>query len=179
MPGCVRSETEQSNKPMQQATLRVEPERQVVGPHPYTLMGRHLLVPKTLLAVAACLLAACGHPGTVVAGAVDIASTPRQVSFLALVPVAGPRRELCFDFAPPGESRKAGLLHAVLITTDGRRDTFDRPAIDRRGEARVCLVAPEAPEPLLTRLPGTHYRAVELRADSAVHVRAIRWWSGR
>lgn len=113
------------------------------------------------------------------AGPQEISSSPREIAFLGPVPVSGPRRELCFDFNPPGESMKAATLEAVLITTTGRRDTLHQPRLDRRGEARVCLIA-TAPEPQgAEQLRGIQYRGVELRSTAPpVRVRAIRWWSG-
>jgi hypothetical protein len=132
----------------------------------------------TLPVTLSWLFAACRGTGAVVAGPVDITSTPQQVTFLGPVPVAGLRRELCFDFDPPGESHKAGQLQAVLIATDGRRDSLIVARIDRRGEARVCLIAADPAPTQQARLAATRYRAVELWAITDVHVRTLRWWSG-
>lgn len=122
---------------------------------------------------------ACGSKGTVMAGPQEISSTPREVVFLGPVPVSGPRRELCFDFDPPGESLKAPTLEAVLVTTTGRRDTLHQPQVDRRGEGRVCLID-TVPEPQgAEQLRGIQYRGVELRSTAPpVRVKAIWWWSG-
>jgi hypothetical protein len=124
--------------------------------------------------------AACGRRPTVVAGAQDITSAPQQITFLGPVPVSGPRRELCFDFDPPQESDKASTLQAVLLTTEGRRDSLVEPTVDRRGEGRVCLVAARPSEEEVARFQGTQYRGVELTSSNPpVHVKTIRWWSGR
>jgi hypothetical protein len=125
-------------------------------------------------------LLACDDAGTFLAGPVRVSDEPMVVTFLGPVPVSGPRRELCFEFETPGESRKAGALLAVLITEEERRDTLHTPRIDRRGEARVCLVpVPPASRDELQRLKGTRYRAVELStAGAPVGVRQLRWWSG-
>lgn len=134
------------------------------------------------LVVAVLMMAggsACGSHGTVMAGPQEISSSPREIAFLGPVPVSGPRRELCFDFNPPGESLKAATLEAVLVTTTGRRDTLQQPQVDRRGEGQVCLIA-SAPGPQdAEQLRGVQYRGVELRSTAPpVRVRAIRWWSG-
>jgi hypothetical protein len=134
------------------------------------------------LSAASALLGAiaCGTPPTVVAGAQEISSTPQQITFLGPVPVSGPRRELCFDFDPPGESQKASSLQAVLLTSEGRRDTLLGPDVDRRGESRVCLVADHPSAAEVARLEGSQYRGVEPTSSAPpVHVKAIRWWSGR
>lgn len=135
----------------------------------------------TLSAALALLGAmACGTRPTVVAGPQEISSAPQQITFLGPVPVSGPRRELCFDFDPPGESQKASTLQAVLLTTEGRRDTLLEPGLDRRGESRVCLVAEHPSVAEVARLEGSQYRGVELTSSAPpVHVKAIRWWSGR
>ena len=127
----------------------------------------------------ACLSVACGGSGTVVASSVEVTSRAYEIPFLGPVPVSGPRRELCFDFQPPGESHKASRIHAVLVATSGRRDTLGSPSFDRRGEARVCLIAREPEATVLAELPGTQYRAVELWSDIPVSIRTVRWWSGR
>jgi hypothetical protein len=134
------------------------------------------------LSAASALLGAiaCGTPPTVVSGPQEISSTPQQITFLGPVPVSGPRRELCFDFDPPGESQKASTLQAVLLTTEGRRDTLLEPGVDRRGESRVCLVADHPSATEEARLQGSQYRGVELTSSAPpVHVKVIRWWSGR
>jgi hypothetical protein len=106
----------------------------------------------------ACLSLACGGSGTVVASSVEVTSRAYDLPFLGPVPVSGPRRELCFDFDTPGESQKVSHIHAVLVATTGRRDTLSNPSFDRRGEARVCLIAREPPATALAELPGTQYR---------------------
>ena len=135
----------------------------------------------TLSAALALLGAmACGTRPTVVAGPQEISSAPQQIRFLGPVPVSGPRRELCFDFDPPGESQKASTLQAVLLTTEGRRDTLPEPGVDRRGESRVCLVADHPSAAEEARLQGSQYRGVELTSSAPpVRVKVIRWWSGR
>lgn len=125
-------------------------------------------------------LVACGSTGTVVSGPRDISSNPQEIPFLGPVPVAGPKREICLDFDPPGESQNASQLEAVLIAVDGRRDSLTAATFDRRGEDRVCLIAGVPSAKLVKLLEGTHYRAVQLRSRGpVVHVKAIRWWSGR
>ncbi len=127
----------------------------------------------------ACLAAACGSSGTVVASSVEVTPHGAETLFLGPVPVSGPRRELCFDFDPPGESRNADQIHAVLVAMGGRRDTLTDPIVDRRGETRVCLVAREPSTTELAQLPGTRYRSVELWSNVPVRIRTVRWWSGR
>ena len=137
------------------------------------------VAPNLIAALAVLGATACGRRPTVVAGPQEISSTPQQITFLGPVPVSGPRRELCFDFDPPRESDKASTLQAVLLTTEGRRDTL-LPLVDRRGESRVCLVADEPSAVEVARLQGSQYRGVELTSsDPPVHVKTIRWWSGR
>jgi len=122
---------------------------------------------------------ACGQSPTVVAGAQEISSTPQQITFLGPVPVSGPRRELCFDFDQPRDSDKAATLRAVLLTTEGRRDTLVA-RVERRGESRACLVADEPSADEVARLQGSQYRGVELTTSAPpLHVKTIRWWSGR
>jgi hypothetical protein len=134
---------------------------------------------KPALLLGLSLASGCGPRGTVVAGPREISANPQEIAFLGPVPVAGPRRELCFDFDPPGESHKAKSLRAVLVTNQGRRDTLLDPRLDRRGESRVCLVAPAPSPAAAAELRGVHYRGVELSSsDPPVRLRAIRWWSG-
>ncbi|MDH4132072.1 MAG: hypothetical protein OEV95_09735 [Gemmatimonadota bacterium] len=115
----------------------------------------------------------------VVASSVEVTSRANEIPFLGPVPVRGPRRGLGFDFQPPGESHKASRIHAVLVAANGRRDTLRSPSFDRRGEARVRLMAREPEATVLTEPPGTRYRAVELWSDIPVRIRTVRWWSGR
>ena len=125
---------------------------------------------------------ACERKTTGVAGPQEISSTPQQITFLGPVPVSGsgPRRELCFDFNSRRESDKAATLQAVLLTTEGRRDTLLDPAVDRRGESRICLVASRPSAAEILSLQESQYRGVELTTGAPpVHVRTIRWWSGR
>ena len=125
-------------------------------------------------------LTACGSSDTVVAGPQTISASPHEVPFLGPVPVAGPRRRLCFDFDPPGESHNAPFLQAVLLAVDGRRDSVLDPSLDRRGEGRVCMIVPEPKGAEADRLRGTRYRGVELLSTGPeVRLHAIRWWSGR
>lgn len=132
------------------------------------------------LYLAVTLGSACRGSGTVVAGPRDISAVPQEIAFLGPVPVSGPRRELCLEFDPPGQSLKAASLQAVLIAVDGRRDTLLSPEVDRRGESRVCLVAMSPRAELQAQLQGTYYRGVELVSNTPpVHLKSIHWWSGR
>lgn len=143
-------------------------------------MSDRRITPAFTLPLAALAMAGCDSGGTVVAGPRDISSSPQEIAFLGPVPVSGPRRELCFDFQPPGESLKAPSLLAVLVTTEGRRDSLQERQLDRRGEGTVCLIAALPDSLEIEQLRGTHYRGVELRSSAPpVHLKAIRWWSGR
>jgi len=138
------------------------------------------VAPNLIAALALLGSTACGRKTTVVAGPQEISSTPQQITFLGPVPVSGPRRELCFDFNSRRESDKAATLQAVLLTTEGRRDTLLDPAVDRRGESRICLVASRPSAADIVSLQGSQYLGVELTTGAPpVHVRTIRWWSGR
>ena len=84
------------------------------------------------------LLASCDQ-GTPLGGPFVIGPTSALITFpTPPITPAGVARAICLHFNPPGESRAASRVVAVLLTSTGERDTL-RGRLDRTGEASVCL----------------------------------------
>jgi len=127
---------------------------------------------------ALALTGGCSRPELLVSEPVEITPSPRTVRFERAVPASGPRWELCFEFDPPGESRKTRSIEAVLLTTSGERRPLVDVEIDRRGENVVCQIGRvDAFEPG-SRLPPPGeelvFESVELTASERLRVRLLR-----
>jgi hypothetical protein len=134
---------------------------------------------KTLtLAALVAAMAACEQSRVVAPGPIRLDATPREIVFVEPVHAAGATGELCLEFDPPGGSHQAGKIHVVLLTTKGARTTWQKPSLDRRGEATVCLVDESPVSATLSEsgeAAGVDYRGVELSSDVPVALRQIRW----
>ena len=82
---------------------------------------------------------------------------------------AGPR-VVCLEFAPSGESRRIAELELVLGDSRGAADTL-RGAVDRSGEATICLRDSIA--------ASRTYTSLSARAARPLTVRRIVWRSPR
>ena len=126
---------------------------------------------RALVMLAALLLpVACARTEPVAEGPIVLDTIPKEVTFRSPVVPSGPKRELCFEFDPPGGSRAAAGIQAVLVTAEGRREEFRPVEVDRRGEALVCLLHEAGTQ--------ARYRGVILSSARPVRVRQVRWWSG-
>ena len=134
---------------------------------------------RSALAIAISVLAACARTERLADGPINLEPTPKEVAFV--LPVASaPRRDLCFEFANPGESHGAPWIHVQLVRSDGSHEDFVPTEIDRRGETLVCFCSTSenmatAGTPAPT---ATTYRAAVLWSEKPVRLRQIRWWSG-
>jgi hypothetical protein len=117
-------------------------------------------------------LSACGRAPHLAGGSIDLTGQPTTVRFHEPVVASGSTWELCFEFDLPRDSHRAAAIDAVLLSPSGARVALRQPALDRRGEATVCQIAPLPPPSSGSQPPV--YEAVELRSDSPVRVRGIR-----
>lgn len=130
------------------------------------------------LAPTLLVLSACGRGELVARGPVEIGPTPVEVRFTKPAFAHGPRRELCFEFEKPGDSRHAAKIRATLVTVSGRKEPLEG-ALDRRGEALVALVGSATPPAgAASGFTTLEYRGVELSSNEPVRLRALFWASG-
>ena len=128
------------------------------------------LIASALLMVVG--LAACGRPPHLVDGPIEITDQPITIRFDRLAASAGPIWELCFEFDPPGDSRRAADIQATLLAAGGARAMLRNPSLDRQGESVVCQVGPldvSPPGP-----PPGAFQGVELRSEAPLRLRGIR-----
>ncbi len=120
----------------------------------------------------------CGRGELVARGPIEIGPTPVEVRFTKPALAHGARRELCFEFEKPGDSRLAAKIRATLVTVAGRKEPL-QGELDRRGEALVALVGSATPPPgAAPAFTTLEYRGVELSSEEPVRLRAILWASG-
>src|SRR5688500_4554792 len=88
------------------------------------------------------MVGVCDHTSPVAAGTLGLTPIPLVVRFEAPVRAVGPTRELCLVGSPgtvetvrPGGST---VVHAVLITSSGVRDTMRPPNYLRARDDMVC-----------------------------------------
>jgi hypothetical protein len=118
------------------------------------------------------ILAACGRSPHLAGGPIDLSERPTTVRFVQPVPSQGQTWELCFEFDRPGDSHRAGTIHATLVSASGGRAAIRTPTLDRRGESVVCQIGSVAPpEPGGERIV---YESVELSSDVPLRLRGIR-----
>jgi hypothetical protein len=130
------------------------------------------------LAPALLLFSGCSRTQQVARGPIDVRAVPTEVRFDHLVVAHGSKREVCFEFERPGDSRLASKIRVTLVTAAGSKEPLSGK-LDRRGEALVALVgsvaAPAGASPEFTTL---EYRGVELSCGEPVRLRGLRWASG-
>jgi|SRR4051812_9998474 hypothetical protein len=134
-----------------------------------------------LILLSGVLLTGCEHTERVATGTWELTQTPIVVRFDTPVTAAGPTRELCLvgslgnvsTIAPGGPD----VVHAVLLTSGGTRDTMDTRNVERRSDEMVCVWD----HGLEGRRPATDlaYTGVELSSSHDVRAREVRWWSGQ
>lgn len=116
--------------------------------------------------------AGCGRSPMLADGPIELSERPTTVRFVHPVTSHSPTWELCFEFQPPGASRQAAAIHAVLVSASGGRAPIRTETLDRRGEATVCHIGSiVTPQPATA---GALYESVELSSDVRLHLRGIR-----
>lgn len=133
----------------------------------------------SILAAAILPLAiGCSRSPRLAEGPIDVTELPAVVRFDRPVHATGPMWEMCFEFDRSADSRDAGRIHLVLLSTSGRRYTLSDVTLDRQGESVVCHVGRVTEmEPEAERsAPGDSvvFEAVELSAEVPVRLRALR-----
>lgn len=124
------------------------------------------------------LVMGCSRSPRLADGPIDVKQQPTVIQFETPVRPTGPTWEMCFEFANPGDSRHAGRIHTVLISTTGGRYTPSDAKLDRRGEAMVCQVGRVIGVPPVAEgtvhVDSIVYEAVELSSDVSLRLRSIR-----
>lgn len=124
------------------------------------------------------LASGCSRPPHLARGPFDVKETPTVIRFDETARSSGPIWEMCFEFAHQRDSRNAGEIRTVLLSTSGRRYTLADVHLDRRGEAMVSqvgrVVAVEPRVGGVSESDAILFEAVELSSDVPVGLRALR-----
>lgn len=129
------------------------------------------------LAAALLSVSGCSRSPLQAQGPIDVAGTPVVVQFDRPFASTGGDCDLRLEFDRPGDSRHARSIHAVLVTSEGRRDTLTGVRLDRRGENVVSLIGRPGPAAAGDQEQRS-YRALELRSEVPLRLSGIRGSSG-
>ncbi len=132
---------------------------------------RFHLAASVAVALALPWLSGCAREPQLLRAPVSLHSAVSVIPLHSPLEGFGPACDLRFEFARPGDSRRADALHVALVTENGTRDTLVDVRLDRRGENTVSLIG------RLGRAAGARqqaYHAIALSSDVPVRVTGLR-----